>query len=806
MLKDDRMISILSGVVLMLALGVIAQRVDLAEGLFGPDPERVVLRDDIAVIEAGELVRIEVLGNDSGLKDGAGSRLGVVEMPDCGQVYVQDGALQFFGGLECLGKQRVAYVLDDETAEVTVVVRRTAATARTMAAPDPATGDPAGEGTTPADGEPGSGAPGDDAPVTAPVPAPVEAALAPDPVTAPPEPPTPAVMPDALRRAGEGSAPAPVLAGSGPPAPDAARGGPGRPIAPERVPVPLIGVDSAAAADLPPDYDADRAAAGLPGSGLAPVDVVAPDLPAELGGSGMTRDAPGEVGPLAALGPADSAPPRPVDADPLGDTEPAAMRLAPLALALPGPVAGHAVPASGAGSLPVLTLPSPAVSPDEISLGFLPGHPASGPAVGPAEPAWPAAPPGTLPRIAALSVAPSGAGGPLPGLSGPDRGPAPVAVPGREGEPLGSATEPRPQPPVRLVAAGPSETAGAVPAALSAGPGVAEPGAPAGVPGVTPVLIPAPDAPPLADASEPRPAAPARLASADPGESGGPFVPGDVPAPRDRAVPAAAAPPPEISPAGEPHRPELETAALGPAGETCTDAPQLRATEHPAAMTGLEISAPCLAGTVVRVVHEGLVLGTVLSDEGRGSLVIPGLRPASMATVFLADGKELPIELRFRDTERLQRLIVAWDAPVEFALHAFSGTARSPGEPGHVGPAHPRSSQEARLRGGGFLTTVPAAGQGSQRLEVYTLWQNRRSAAGVVRMELDFVSRREAGGDAACGASPDASPEYVLLVSVGGEVEPLTRSRIAALDCAAVPSQGDGFVDGALPNLVISAR
>ncbi|MEO1275258.1 MAG: hypothetical protein AAFV96_07640, partial [Pseudomonadota bacterium] len=66
MFKDDRMISILSGIVLMLAIGTLVQRQDLVADFFGDgsagDGELVLRPDDISV-SPDTLTRIDVLAN-----------------------------------------------------------------------------------------------------------------------------------------------------------------------------------------------------------------------------------------------------------------------------------------------------------------------------------------------------------------------------------------------------------------------------------------------------------------------------------------------------------------------------------------------------------------------------------------------------------------------------------------------------------------------------------------------------------------------------------------------------------------------
>jgi len=111
--KNDRLISILSGVVLMIAIGTVVQRGDSVAEFFGTGRPEVVLKPDSATVMADELVKIDVLHNDVGVARSDGERLVVLVKPDCGRVFVQAGALQYLPGSGCAGEQRMRYGLAD---------------------------------------------------------------------------------------------------------------------------------------------------------------------------------------------------------------------------------------------------------------------------------------------------------------------------------------------------------------------------------------------------------------------------------------------------------------------------------------------------------------------------------------------------------------------------------------------------------------------------------------------------------------------------------------------------------------------
>ena len=123
------MISVLSGIVLMLAIGTLVQRGDVVAEFFAGEPDPIVLARDVVTVDADTLTRIDVLANDTGLKDRDGQKLVVLAQPECGRVFVQEGALQYLGERRCLATQRVLYGLAGvdikESGEVAITVQGT---------------------------------------------------------------------------------------------------------------------------------------------------------------------------------------------------------------------------------------------------------------------------------------------------------------------------------------------------------------------------------------------------------------------------------------------------------------------------------------------------------------------------------------------------------------------------------------------------------------------------------------------------------------------------------------------------------
>ncbi|MEO0680943.1 MAG: hypothetical protein AAF192_11075 [Pseudomonadota bacterium] len=116
--------TILTGVVLTIALGAVAQRGDLF-GDFGM-ATAYVPRDDIVTVAAGGSYLIDVTANDEGAQPGDGARMLITDVPSCGIAYRRDGALAYEAGAGCDGPQRLSYCVASgdqcREAEVTLVV------------------------------------------------------------------------------------------------------------------------------------------------------------------------------------------------------------------------------------------------------------------------------------------------------------------------------------------------------------------------------------------------------------------------------------------------------------------------------------------------------------------------------------------------------------------------------------------------------------------------------------------------------------------------------------------------------------
>lgn len=123
--------TILTGIVLTVALGAVAQRGEIFGNLgAGPGFEP---RDDVVSAAAGGAYMIDVTANDRGATRDDGRRVLILAAPGCGLAYRRDGQVMY-DGAGCAGPQRLSYCVaqgdDCKGAELTILLREGADAAK----------------------------------------------------------------------------------------------------------------------------------------------------------------------------------------------------------------------------------------------------------------------------------------------------------------------------------------------------------------------------------------------------------------------------------------------------------------------------------------------------------------------------------------------------------------------------------------------------------------------------------------------------------------------------------------------------
>ncbi|QIE56888.1 hypothetical protein G5B40_16455 [Pikeienuella piscinae] len=110
LLQDDRVMSILTGLVIVVAMVTLAQRSDeLLSFFFREAPAQVAPQNDEAEVVAGGSTIIDVLANDLNLAPADAANVRIVVSPACGAVEATDGGVLYVASDRCEGKQIFAY-------------------------------------------------------------------------------------------------------------------------------------------------------------------------------------------------------------------------------------------------------------------------------------------------------------------------------------------------------------------------------------------------------------------------------------------------------------------------------------------------------------------------------------------------------------------------------------------------------------------------------------------------------------------------------------------------------------------------
>ena len=132
MLQDDRVMSILTGLVIVVAMATLAQRSDqLVNFFFGEKEASIAPQNDAFALFAGQSHVIDVLANDENARPEDAGNIHILVSPSCGAAEAADGGVLYISNDRCVGPQLFAYCVrrGDECASASVTVNVAAAVA-----------------------------------------------------------------------------------------------------------------------------------------------------------------------------------------------------------------------------------------------------------------------------------------------------------------------------------------------------------------------------------------------------------------------------------------------------------------------------------------------------------------------------------------------------------------------------------------------------------------------------------------------------------------------------------------------------
>ncbi|TMV58602.1 hypothetical protein FGG78_36300 [Thioclava sp. BHET1] len=157
----------------------------------------------------------------------------------------------------------------------------------------------------------------------------------------------------------------------------------------------------------------------------------------------------------------------------------------------------------------------------------------------------------------------------------------------------------------------------------------------------------------------------------------------------------------------------------------------------PAAMLSAQIVAPCDAGKRVVLNGNGLIFAAEMPVSGPLQLSIPAMSAQAVVSARFAQGAVLQASVAVPEVSLFDRVAVQWLGSDGFELHALEFGA-SYGSDGDVSATHRRSSSDAVLDRGGFLTVLGSTDVAQPlRAEIYTYPSGLASHGGKVTLALE---------------------------------------------------------------------
>ncbi|MEM9145885.1 MAG: hypothetical protein AAGC57_06765 [Pseudomonadota bacterium] len=248
---------------------------------------------------------------------------------------------------------------------------------------------------------------------------------------------------------------------------------------------------------------------------------------------------------------------------------------------------------------------------------------------------------------------------------------------------------------------------------------------------------------------------------------------------------------------------EDELATLPSADAACVIPPGITIDPRGGAFTQVIVKSPCHRGQAITLSYSGLEFGLMVDGNGLAQVLAPGFEPRSKARIAFPDGEALDLDISFADTDRVIRVALVWETAVSLELHALLN-GRAIGSEGHVRPDRPGSLRKAR-RGGGFLTSYSSAGGVGENLQVYT-HVPRRNRPEVIKLLIDYTSRRRGVSDEFCGEGTHAAPAFRVVRSTRGTMERVRARRLGAVECAEIRTDGARLIEQAVDDIVVSSR
>lgn len=180
--------------------------------------------------------------------------------------------------------------------------------------------------------------------------------------------------------------------------------------------------------------------------------------------------------------------------------------------------------------------------------------------------------------------------------------------------------------------------------------------------------------------------------------------------------------------------PEFEVTTAPVQNSNCEIA--LSASQARGANIALDISAACKPNQMVTIEHAGLAFSVRTDSQGVASVVVPAMQADAEVSVRFTDQSTSSARISVRDIDSVIRAGVSWQANMNLDLTAIEFGAAI-GSDGYISPETPRDYRTSRVKGGGYLMLLgdPSLERGALA-EVYTLPTQRNQQRGTIAMSV----------------------------------------------------------------------
>ncbi len=223
----------------------------------------------------------------------------------------------------------------------------------------------------------------------------------------------------------------------------------------------------------------------------------------------------------------------------------------------------------------------------------------------------------------------------------------------------------------------------------------------------------------------------------------------------------------------------------------------------------LRFASACHAGQKVKLSYGGADFVRDVDSAGAFDDVVDGFAgPASSVDIVFQDGKTQTVKMAANDFNRITKIAVFWQAPVNLDLHVFEYAAK-PQQKGHIfakAPSDATAAQDAVSadhRGHGFMSTLGDGTSDHRMVEVYTLLHHGEQVSGLITMAVDYETRGDTPSASTCrGGALAEMPFQISVLDRRGQIS--TQAGIlAAAECGKALDSKTRFDDSVLTPIKI---